>query len=85
MTKKAELYDVCDKINLSKLMQGVYLKVERENNCFYVRIYKGESCQNTLFGGGTAREMLESLRAFRKGLLFVGDYVGYERLKDIIY
>ena len=74
MANKTELYALCDHINLNKAMAGVYLKVEHENDCFYVRVYKGDSCQKTLFGGGTAKEMIQSLRAFRQGLFFLNDY-----------
>lgn len=75
MAKKSELYDLCEKINQTlNNISTAYLKVEHENDCYYVRVYKGESCQKTLFGGGTIKEMIESLRAFRQGLLFLGDF-----------
>ncbi len=75
MAKKSELYELCDRINqILNNISTVHLKVEYENNFYFVRVYKGESCEKTLFGGGTIKEMIESLRAFRQGLLFTRDF-----------
>ena len=79
MTAKDEMYGVCEQINnIPSLKEvGTSLKIEHENDFYYVRIYREESCINTLFGGDKPAGILKELRAFRRGLFFVRDHVDF--------
>lgn len=76
MTKREELYALCKNINTQLGMneEGVHLKIKHENNLFYVRTYNGSGCENTIFGGGSIKEIESQLFAFRRGFFFVDDY-----------
>lgn len=74
MTSKSELYSLCTRINMLKLMQGIYLKIEHENDSYWIRVYRGEYPVKTLAGGLTPKQGIEFLEAFRSGLLFTLDF-----------
>lgn len=73
--RNKEIEGLCERVNLSKKMSGVYVKYERENDSHFIRLYVGASCQKTLFSG-TPKEVLSQLYAFRNGLTFeASDFV----------
>jgi hypothetical protein len=73
--RNKQIESLVENINMNKKMQQVNLKYERENDSHYIRLYTGTSCLKTMFSG-TPKSIIESLYAFRQGLLFQStDYV----------
>ncbi len=67
--RNKEIELVCENINKNDKMKQVYLKYERENDFYYIRLYSGNSCLKSVFSG-TPKEVLSQLYAFRNGLTF---------------
>ncbi len=74
MTKRDEIRMIVNDINLNKQMRGVYLKAEYENNLWFIRVYKGDSCEKSMFGGLKPSDAIQFLYAFKAGLEFIKRY-----------
>lgn len=64
-----EIRMILNAINSRIIKGGKWLKLEHENDYYYIRIYQGESMLSTLLGGSKPKELLTEIRAFYRGLL----------------
>jgi CDP-glycerol glycerophosphotransferase (TagB/SpsB family) len=69
MTKKDEMYDLINQINMNKKMQQVYLVHHQNENYHKIFLYSGEICLKGMFGGNI-QDTNKWLSAFLLGLNF---------------